>query len=42
MAPPEFIYLPSTSPEYPNTAEGQEDDLKFNLIKMIGLYRGYE
>ena len=35
MASLEPSYLTTASPGYPNTAETQEDDLKFKLIRMI-------
>ena len=35
MTPSEHIYLTIESPGYPNTTKAQENDIKFNLIKMI-------
>jgi hypothetical protein len=35
IAPPEFIYLTTKSPEYSNTAEALENNIKSNLTKMI-------
>ena len=39
MAPPEPSYWATGSPKYPSTAKAQEDDLKFNLIKMIEAFK---
>ena len=39
MAPPEPSYWTTPSPKYPSTAKAQEDDLKFNLIKMIEAFK---
>jgi hypothetical protein len=35
MAPPESYYPATTNPGYPTKTEAQENDLKFNLIKII-------
>ena len=35
----EHNYPITTSPEYPNTTEPQESDLKYNLIKMIEAFK---
>lgn len=35
MSPPEPSYPTTASPEYSNTAEAQEDDLKPNSMKAI-------
>ena len=35
MAPSETIYPITASPEYSNTAETEENDLKINHMKMI-------
>lgn len=34
MAPPEHSYPTTASPEYSNTREAQENDLKTNFVKM--------
>lgn len=33
-APPESRYPPTASPGHPNTARAQEEELKYNLMKM--------
>lgn len=39
MALPEPSHPAITRPGYPNKTEAKEDDLKFNLIKMIEAFR---
>ena len=39
MAPWEPSYLPTTNPGYPNETEAQEEDFKFNLMKLIKAFK---
>lgn len=38
MAPSEYSYTTTASSEYPNTIKTKDNDLKSNLIKMIGTF----
>ena len=40
MAPLEPNYPATTDPGFPNETEAQEEDLKFNLIKMTEAFKG--
>ena len=35
MEPPEPSYSATSNPRYPNEADAQEEDLKYNLIRAI-------
>lgn len=39
MAPSEPSYSTTTSPGYSNIFETQENDIKFNLVKMIEAFK---
>lgn len=39
MVPPGQSYPTTANSEYPNTAKAQEDDVKYDLIKMIGVFK---
>lgn len=39
MTPSEHSYSITAGPGYPNTAEAQESDLKFHLIKIIEAFK---
>lgn len=39
MSPPEPSYHTTASPEYSNTVEAQENDLKTNFRKMIEVFK---
>jgi hypothetical protein len=39
MTPLVSSYFTTGSPEYPNTTEAQENNLKFNLINMLEAFK---
>ena len=39
IAPPESSYPATTNPGYPNETEAQEEDFKFNLMKLIKAFK---
>ena len=39
MIPPKPSYLSTTNPGYPNETEAQEEDFKFNLMKLIKAFK---
>jgi hypothetical protein len=39
MAPPGHSYPTTANPEYSNTVKAQEDDVKYNLIKMMDVFK---
>ena len=42
MAQPQTRYSTIANHGYPNENEAQENDLKFNLIKLIEAFKGYK
>jgi hypothetical protein len=39
LTPPEYSYPTTASPGYPNTTKAQENDLKYNFIKMAEAFK---